>query len=467
MNESIDLDQEDPEEAPEPEPVRASKPKRPRIIGSGAPAAAAPKFQRATNDAQEIWDQLQGFLVSQGLSPSSIAISLKRLTPPAQNGQPLSLGRGFGGEAVTGGESMSPGEALVDFIIRYIHLRTTQNPATYLVTFNQKTTGQQIAQGNLTLPSAAECSALLSMQNDLAQAQPQPTVGFSPSPGYGALPPQQQPAFQPQPFQPWGGFGAPQAPAQDNTLAQQLIALLRDRTDPAGLAAPPAAPAMSEDALVDRVAAKVLLGLRAAGVGVSPPVAPTPAPAVTSVAIPPSATQQSATSGMGAVAEKLVTRMFDAVGQALEQQVSRTIKTTLGVGAPGESEEAEEEPPPPEPEKPEDALPWKVASVGAKWGDGREMNVAVNKETKNVDLQGSLMANPIVLERAMSIAEGLGNAIKDAVVKMTTQAATPVAGMAKPAQIQAAPHVVSELPAGVLDGTPANGIPTGSGWEST
>jgi len=209
--------------------------------------------------------------------------------------------------------------------------------------------------------------------------------------------------------------------------------------------------------MVEKITARVLMGLRGAGIGVpvvasaQAPAAPVMAPAVA----PPPQTLQS---GIGAVAEKMVGRIIDAVGVALESQVKQTVQSTLGIGAPPAAEEEPETP-----AKPEDALPWEVADVGSTWGDGRPMKVAVNKETKGIDLQGSLMANPFVLERAMSIAEGVGGAIKEAVTKLSTQAVAPT-GVGHP-QIAAPPsppQVVAHTPEGAIDANPqTNGIASG------
>jgi hypothetical protein len=165
--------------------------------------------------------------------------------------------------------------------------------------------------------------------------------------------------------------------------------------------------------------------------------------------------------------EKMAGRLMENIINAAGATMEKSIKQASGLGAPPVSVEAEEEPEEekPAPRNPEDDIPWSVAAVpGATWSDGRPINYAKDKASEEISPLGVLMSNPVIAERAMDLANGLGNAMKDAIVKFTQ------GPQAVPAR------VVKEIPAGAIDGgvgsvpsspPPPNGAaPTSGGWEA-
>jgi hypothetical protein len=478
-DDNLDIDdgsEEEPEEAPKPAARKSMRPKR----GAGAVAAlpsavgvapgAPQSFRREAIEADAVWNELVAWLPSAGLTPRDIAIQVRRVAPPAPSGEPLPIGRAFGGEMVSGNNTEPPGSALVQFVMRYMHMPLTQTPASYDLMFMRKTNGAKLATGRLALPSAQDCQAMLQAGEQAGLGNP----GAAPPQMYQAPPmyPQPQGAGQippgmsgygypyppPSMPQPWGppqpqGFAGP-----DQTVMNELAYLrgalgealnaAREGRQPNLPGAPAPAPAGAggmTDLDVDRIAARVATMMGASRAVAAPPPPPVQ-PAATVAAPPP---PDNSVEGMmrGAVAG-MTKRIFEAAIGSVEKSVTRGI----GIGGlpNGANEDDDEEQPAPAqvipPENPQDMVPWKVGDVGANWSNGSPVKIAMNKETGKLDPMGLAFANPAVAEKLIDVANGLGLALQDAIKNF----GKPV-GAGAPPQPQA--QVVHQIPRGAVDAT--------------
>jgi hypothetical protein len=442
----------DEEVEPQPRaPTPSKKGKRPPPLAG----VGAPHFQRESDEADNVWNELNVWLPSAGLTPHSVYVQVKRITPPAPGGGPFPIGR-FGGEAVVASENEGPGSALIDYMIRYIHLPTIQGPATYELEFRRKSNGEVITKGRLNLPDRQTSLAMLAADDAAQNAHS--------GSGMGAVPrmpsmPQQQQA--PAPFYPPLAptyFGSPPVPAgpsvppemwgmMQSMMTEAFSAAREGRQpvmqSPPGVAQPPP---IDRGALVQEVTAGVLVALQKAGIGGQLiPTAPPPAQAS------PGAT--NTVSGLAGSVEKMMGSILESAVKTLGANLEKSVKQSMGMGAPP-AEEPETPEVAAEPEKPEDMLPWQAAATGATWGDGRPVNFAKNKETGNIDPMGLIMTNPVIGEKAMAIATGIGEAVQEAIKKFTT-------GPPPPGQAQ----VVKQIPSGAADATvaPTKPDPHG-GW---
>jgi hypothetical protein len=258
------------------------------------------------------------------------------------------------------------------------------------------------------------------------QAQPQPwqipSLGLQPP---QAPPPPQAPTWQGPPPPAWQmppGYGAP--PPQAPSIPPEAWAMMQSMMDralaasqegrqapqivpqPAGVAAP-----INEEALAQRVTASVLMALqKVPGLGMqpaAPPVAPPPPPA------------PQPTSGLAGMVEGMTMRLMENIIKASGVNMEKSIKQSMGMGAPpaAAEDDAEEVA---APEKPEDLLPWQAAPTGATWANGTPVVYAKPKPKEDGSdpgltdyLAGFAMNNPAALEKAMEIAQGVGNALKD------------------------------------------------------
>ena len=425
--------------------------RRPPRPGVGAPQDPD-KFQKNATEADEVWNEIVQWLPVKHLQPVDISIQVKRTAPPAPTGGSLPIGRAFNGGAVSGDQTESPGSALLQYIIQYLHVPTSPggNPAAYDVYFNMRSTGGQIAQGRLALPSVREimegqraAEAALRTQPGMGGFSPPAPQGYQPTPGYSPQPSYQQPPPMQQPVG-YGSSGGVDVAHEIGYLRgalQEAISAARERRDPVIQPPPPgvAAPAMSESELEDRVAAKVLLGLQKAGLFPTRQP-PDPVPAAQTPPPPPAPPVEGSLEGM---IKRSLNGILETVVKATMGSVEGSVKSAMGMGAVP-SEPAEE--PPEAPGKPEDALPFAVTPVGAAWADGRPMQVAVTKdEDKAIDWMGTMMANPVVAEKAMEMANGLGEALKNFIQSKTPGAATP-ARVVRQIPVGAVPAGVVEEP---------------------
>jgi hypothetical protein len=480
---SVDNDREEEdldETGDEPEETRpAAHQRKPRIGKRGAGAPDPKKFYRqsggaGTGEAEQVWNEITTWMAGVGMTAHDVSISIKRVSPPGPHG-PIAVGR-IGGESVAGGAGITPGQALTDHVMRWCHIGTgAVGQASYDIYFGRKADGQAITTSSIAMPDAVTCTNILNAQ-ERADAG---AVGAARPP----MPqPQQAPPWQPPPPPQWGpGYGyqppvapAPQGMDQDGMreLAflrgayQEALTAAREGRQP-NIAPPPGAagPVINEEAIAQRVTASVLMALQNSGALSKPDAVAAPPPPVQAAPIP-----APTPAGLSGMVEKMLGGILENAFKAAGAQVDRSIKQSMGMGAPPQqsaAEEPEEEAPEVVPPKdPADDLPWTVAEVpGAKWSDGRPMIFAKNKETEDFDPMGVLMSNPVIAERAMGIAEGLGNAIKDAVTKFTQ--GPPAPGVAQ---------VVREIPRTAVNAgvgytppppppPPSNGS-TGGGWEA-
>jgi hypothetical protein len=468
---------EEPAAAPRP-PKRG--PKRPPPLGAGA----APDFQRESSEADSVWNELTAWLPTQGLTPSSVMIQPRRITPPAPGGGTTPAGR-FGGESVVASDTESPGTALIDYMIRYVQLPSMNLAATYELEFRHKSTGVIITKGRMNLPDRQGCLNMLSAE---AMAQ-QPTQGMGAVPRAQQAwqqPPQAPQAPPPPQGRPWmeapphyaysPSFGAPPAAAgmppeawgfMQSMMEQSFAAGREGRqmpmaaAQPAGVAQPP----IDRGALVQEVTAGVLMALQKAGIG--QPVAPPPAP------VAPVAAAPTPASGLGAMVEGMTMRLMENIIKASGENMEKSIKQSMGMGAPpaAAEDDAEEVA---APEKPEDLLPWQAAPTGANWANGTPVVYAKPKPKEDGSdptitdyIAGFAMNNPAALEKAMEIAQGVGNAVKDYLSRPGPGAAQVVRRI--PAAAMDAG--VGWLPPGAGEGgssggnaPPAPAAPAGGGW---
>lgn len=454
-----DIDDEiDPEDTDEPQ-HRASVAPRP---SKGKRSARTPlggaSFQKESNEADFVWNELVEWLPSQNLSAQDVAITVKRIAPPSPNGGSMPMGRSFGGEAVAGGDG-PPGDALTQYILRYYHLASgIQTAATYDVYFTRKATGGKLSVGRMNCQSAAECKNLMS-------AEEQAMMGR----GVGApttVPPA-RPWPQPQPISASYPGAPPTAPVSASSsgfsqemqmmMLQEMINAAREQRQPvmpAQVTQPQAQVGLSEHD-VDRIAARVAGIMGAGQLSVAHPVAqPTAAPAVQTVATPP--TTATVDNSVESVVRRAVGGMVERVIKVAVGSVEKSMAASMGMGSPGEAAEPEDVPAQIVPEDPKDTIPWKVADVGSNWFDGRPMKVALDKESGNIDPMGTAMANPVIAEKVMDLANSLGEA-----AKQFMQARTPGAS---PPQAQ----VVQRIPNGAVDAMPhpPNGVAAPTGWEA-
>jgi hypothetical protein len=460
MTDERDDDQPEDGEAPARAPTSAKKsPKRPPPLGAGAPA----RFQRESNEADNVWSEIISWLPSAGLTPYDVYMQIKRVDPPPPGGGSVPVGR-IPGQSVMGGDGEPPGPAFIDWMIRYIHLPTMVGPAKYDVEFRRTSNGDTIAVARESLPDRQTCLAMLGAEEQARlaggggqgmgvpprAAPPAPApqagfTGFAPAPQNGWPPP------------PPGYFGAPPAgPQVPPEMWQMMQTMMGEAFQAAREGRQPAMPQMPQPVgaaapldravLVQEVTAGVLVALQKAGIGSQPIQATAPPPVQAS----PGA--QSTVSGLAGSVEKMMGGILESVVKTLGANLEKSVKQSMGMGAPPAAEEEAPEVAA-EPEKPEDMLPWQSADTGARWGDGRPVHFAKNKETGDIDPMGLIMTNPVIGEKAMAIATGIGEAVQEAIKKFTS-------GPPTPGQAQ----VVKQIPSGAVDATVGQPKPDNGGW---
>jgi hypothetical protein len=451
-DEGLNQDPDEPQ-APAPKPKGRQ---RPPPLGTGEPL----KFARTSNEADSVWSELVIWLPKVGLTPYDVYAQVKRITPPAPDGGPFPVGQ-IRGQAIVGGDGIAPGQAFIDYMIRYIHLPTMQGPAKYDVEFRRTANGEIISKTQMNLPDRQVCLAMIAAAEQAQMASPG-------GPGLGAPPIRSAPLAPPPASQGWvppapppGYFAAPAVPPEMwgmmQTMMAEAFSAAREGRQPVmpqpGVAQPPP---IDRNLLVQEVTAGVLVALQKAGIGVAPVQAPPP------VQASPGAT--NTVSGLAGSVEKMMGSILESAVKTLGANLEKSVKQSMGMGAPGVAEEEAEPEAPAEPEKPEDMLPWQAAATGATWGDGRPVNFAKNKETGNIDPMGLIMTNPVIGEKAMQIATGIGEAVQDAIKKFT--AAPGTAQVVKRIPQNAADAGVGYVPPKKPDGEGSSGAPAAAngGW---
>jgi hypothetical protein len=467
---------EDPEPAVS-QPAPANPPRRlpsPRRPGTGSPGkpkmtpAGTPNTRFQFKEAELLWGEVLAFLRLNHKTPHDVTVQVFRVDPPPS----MTLMPNFDGSIVAGSANESPDDQLVRRVADYYHLPTARQAATYSIRFLWKANGMRIAQGNLTLPPPAEIiagrNAAMRMQHDGGEQGVGSGRQFTPGNqgggggygggGYGGVyqpPPPQQPWQQTPPYQPQGVGGVdPNIQAMMGELSylrgafSEALSAAREGRQPNIQPPPPgvAAPPISEDAIVDKVVAKLGILLGHVGAAAPPAAAPAPQPAA------------QVTHSLTGMVEKMVTGVLETSIKAVMGGVERQVKVATGMGGvPAEEPEADEPPPP------EDPVPWNVAPVSdVKWPDGSPVRYASDKESKDISPMGLAFSNPYVAEKAMDMLGGLAEAVKKVVSEAAANAG---AGMVPRVGAGSTPaQVVDRIPPGAQNGTPPG--ESGGGWPS-
>jgi hypothetical protein len=452
-----DLERDDDEEGDEPEepapPIMPPKQPPPHILKrpkGGKPHTTKGLGQNDSwlgdphpREADLLWALILEKLPAVGRGPYDVRIQILQIDPPSAHGDGLTLGYLSGGYVQ--GTDEIPGQlALVHYITDFFHMprAVSRGSVRYQVRFLWAQNSQNFTRGDITLPPRDEIIALRNADAKRRQQQGEPVAPYvppaiAPAQGFGALPPQpgytpSAPTYYPPPDSTAPAlmamvmemFRASQEQRQPQITPQMLAGL-------AGAAQPPSPPAVSEDAIV----AKVLGALEKAG------VLPKPVAAPVGVATPPPA--PTPTTSL----EKAFARLMDTAVNTFIGGVEKNIKQTLtGVGAPPPEEEAESELA--EQKPPDDGLPYRASKVNdeVKWGDGRLVMYAADKETGDFDWKGFLMANPTIAEKGMDIVAKLGEAAAETVKRVGSQATAGMSGQPK-AQIPTTPPMTEVVDA--------------------
>lgn len=371
-------------------------------IGMGAPPKTAWKYQEAELLCLEVLEDLK----MRGYAPHDYAFRVSKL-PEKQHL--------FTFECTAIMDSVSPGDALIDLVTDYVHLRWTTSPQRYDITFVRKVGAEIYARGTLSLPSAGEIMAIRA-----AKMQMEPKL-----PGVGMPPPQMPqthmpmqppPAYTQPPYV--TGVGAPPAgspgeveylreqlrnrDAQNEAMRQEVLTAAREGRQPN---IQPATPESRLDrlermvgSLIDAVTAK-------------------PAATTTGVGAPQQVAQQT---GDGV---STVKTMFDNF-----KQVKDMWRQGREIFAEEDDDEDEDEKKPEtpvvaKPEKEENILPFDVSELptSPKWSNGDPVRYARNRKTGDIDWMGAAISNPHVAEKAVDIVNRVGEAILGAAKRFAEQ----------------------------------------------
>jgi hypothetical protein len=304
---------------PAPEPI-APPPKKPRKSRKGGDRSqvimgAAP-VDNWPQDAGQVWERILVEAAKEHRTARDMYINVERLAISGYSAEPVYIGQ-IEGEAVEGGEVITPSTALTEYMIDVFHARAS-GPAKYKLDFNWKR-GRRIKMGEFRFAHPHEMMEQRAYAKARAAAgqmpggggmspvgmghAPQPnyatmgvTSAYAPIPTYMQQPPY---ASQPPPYYPYPQ-PAQAASMDPSTIAElgylrgslnEALAAIRENRQPNLPPPPPTVappPADQEDARVARVVVGVLQSY-----GLRPGAA---APAV--------AQAQSAPVGFGAVVDR-------------------------------------------------------------------------------------------------------------------------------------------------------------------
>ena len=477
-SEEIDRANEEAVEETSP-PPRTPKPRTSTRKPNGVAAApsngnstARSESKWTSREAELMWPEIIDWLAANGHSPYEVEIQVVRLSPTNGEGT-MTLGR-IDGNAVMGDQQVAPGDRLMQVIIDQFHMPTMRGPARYEVRFLWKVGAQRIGIGILNVPSPAEIIALRNAAYAASTEQQPPQQGMgAPQRHPQQQPPQyappQYPPQQPWPTPPWMqhspyGYGQPPymsqpppgvhpEPGVSPDVATLSAALARSQgmLDEVMRAwregrQPPAAPGVaaappSEEAIAEKVTARVLMALQKAGAFSSGGLSGAPAAVAAPAAATPAATRN------------MMDDMFNGVMQTalgvFKSGLEKSVKTAFGMGAPP-VEEAAAEIAEPEPAKDEFKAPFNVAAVeDVRWPDGSPVRYAADRESGDISPMGLAFGNPYIIEKGMRVAEGLTGALTDALKGL----ARPPPGVGKPSSAPqvAPPQVVREIPSEAVD----------------
>jgi len=378
-------------------------------------------------EAELAWPEIITRLESKGLTAYDVRVEVVQIDPPAPSGKAYLLGS-FNAGSIQGSTEEAPGAALVRYITDYFHLPrpASQGSVTYQLRFSTK--NQAIARAQLTLGSRQEILALRNADRTRRAQEgevPAP-LPYQPPPAYTPAPTAAGVAGAPPMMPPNAGMGVSEVFNLAREMAtmmasgqqvhpQMLDMVMRLATaqqhQQTGVAAPPA---VSEDAIAERVTTTVIMTLAKLGVIPTPGQQPTqvqPTQAAAGVAAPVPAKSRI---------EQLFERVMDTAAQTFASSVEKTMTTSIRqatgmAGAPAEVAAAEETEKPEEPQ-----IPWKPMPVpGATWGNGSAITYAEDAETGGFSPMGFVMSNPILMEKGLEAATGLAGAATKALQKLT------------------------------------------------
>jgi hypothetical protein len=309
-----------PAPAPEPEPVAGIPPppkkSRKRNLSkdhrtggdrSHVVMGASPQDTWPT-EAGLVWEQILIEAAKEHKTARDMYINVERLAISGYAAEPVDIGQ-IEGEAVEGGETVTPATALREYMLDVFHARHS-GPAKYRLDFNWKR-GRRIKMGEFRFGHPHEMMQQKAYAQARAQAAHMPGMAGIPPVGMGAMPPQPyapMPPYMSQP--PYASYPPPyyqqpqqpQAPAVDPATMAELSYLRGSLTEALSAAregrqpniAPPPPPAVAapsadqEDARMARVVVGVLQSY-----GIRP-----------AAAQPAQGAAQSAPVGFGAVVDR-------------------------------------------------------------------------------------------------------------------------------------------------------------------
>jgi hypothetical protein len=334
---------------------------------------------------------------------------------------------------LTQNPNVTPGDALRTYVEDNFHLPLARMPVTYQVQFIYKPSGRVFAQSKLALDAPQAILALRRATFERQQREERAgSFNDAAAIGYGSAPQARSYAEPPRSYtEP--PLRAPYDDGREDVayLKGQYQALLEETRRAAAegrvarvpVEAPHHAPPIDEEAMTRRIAAAVATQMaqmygKPAGFGAAPAapiVASSPAPA--------------------APVNPLMA-MFEEMQSAIVKTAMTRTMTNIRESLTGEREEpAEAQPVVLEPAEKPSGLGFAVEEIpGAKWGDGRPVMAAIDKESGDILYdRRTLMANPAVIEKGMEVIGMLGSIVANAM------------GVKQPAQ---GAHVVGRIPAG-------------------
>jgi hypothetical protein len=326
-----------PDDAPAPPKRRRGRPpKAERRSGdpTGGQGVGRPPVDVWPSGAPEVWDRLVRVeAVKAMMSAADLYATVERVGLGPYQMQPVRMAP-IDGQAIAGDDFVSPGEALMNYMMDVVHVRSP-GPARYILKFMWRRSGGA-KTGTLELGSPSEIAEQRAAAIYHRMQQPQqPQFRSMGRPTY----PPQQSGYPQSPYPPYAPYPPPMyPPQQDNSaiegarreiagLAGQLNERIRMEAEARGAPPPPPvvvptaapAPALDEDARIARVVIGVLKGM---GIG------PTG----------PSVAAQQQHTGFGTVvdrAKEQVAGLRQLVG--IFREVDK-LREEAGFGAPGDTE---------------------------------------------------------------------------------------------------------------------------------
>lgn len=380
-------------------PVKRHR-KKPNGVGVAAPQAPAWHYQ----EAELLWPEVLEDIKRRGMSAYDFCCRVSRLQPEL-----MQMGSAFECSAIMGSETVTPGDALIEYVTEHYHLPLSQGPQRYDIAFVQKVGAKIYARGRLSLLSAAEIMAMRSANLRLQQQKLPNQVGV------GAPPPPPAP-YQPPPTYAQPSYPVPQSTSDEVSFLRQQLQRLESNNEAMRQEVLNAAregrqpiiqPAQPEDRIsrLEKLVEKLIESKATPAVGVG-------APPTTQVAAAETA------SGVSSLKT-----MFDNF-----REVKGMFKQAREIFAEEEDDDGDEpednkQPVVATPEKKEDPIPFEVAELptSPKWSNGEPVRYARNKETGDIDWLGAAMANPHVAEKAVDIVNRVGEAIVGAAKRYAGQ----------------------------------------------